>query len=124
MIKVIANIGVLITSLLHLWFCILEMFFWKKPLGLKIFKLNQAFADQSATLAANQGLYNSFLSAGLLWGLFSNDPLQSFHIKVFFLICVVIAGIYGGITVNRKILFIQALPAALTLVLLNLENYF
>lgn len=118
MLKILMNIGVAITAILHLWFCILEIFFWTKPLGIKIFKTNQEFAYQSATLAANQGIYNGFLSAGLLWGLLSNDPVQSFHVKIFFLSCVLIAGVYAGLSVSRRILFIQALPAAITLVLL------
>lgn len=117
MIKILANLGVIITAVLHLWFCILEMFLWTKPLGLKIFRMNKEFAHQSAPLAANQGIYNAFLSAGLLWGLLSSDPIQSLHVKIFFLGCVVIAGIYGGYSVSRRILLIQALPAAVTLVL-------
>ena len=118
MIKILSDIGVAIIAVLHLWFCILEMFFWTKPLGLKLFRMNQVLAKQSASLAANQGLYNSFLSAGLLWGLLSQDPAQSFHVKIFFLTCVVIAGIYAGLSVSRTILFIQALPAVVTLILL------
>ena len=86
MIEILANIGVAITAILHLWFCILEMFFWTKPLGLKIFKMNQERAYQSASLAANQGIYNGFLSAGLLWGLLPGNPEQSFHVKIFFLL--------------------------------------
>lgn len=118
MVEFIANMGVLITAILHLFFCILEMFFWNKPLGLKIFKTTQTFANQSAVLAANQGLYNAFLSAGLIWGLLSCDPVQSFHVKIFFLSCVILAGIYGGLTVNRRILVIQALPAVISFILL------
>ena len=122
MIKILANIGVAITALLHFWFLILEMFFWTKPLGLKIFKMKQEFAYQSATLAANQGIYNGFLSAGLLWGLLSENPAQSFHVKIFFLSCVLIAGVYAGLSVSRRILFIQALPAAVTLILLYIGS--
>lgn len=118
MIYLLANIGVAITALLHIWFCIIEMLFWTKPLGLKTFKMDKTLAQQSAALAANQGLYNGFLSAGLLWGLFTSDPMQSLHIKIFFLSCIVIAGLYAGLSVSRKILFIQALPAAVTLFLL------
>lgn len=114
MLNIIANIGILLVAALHIWFCILEMFLWKKPLGLKTFKLNQEFANQSAPLAANQGLYNAFLSAGLIWGLLSNN---SFHIEIFFLSCVIIAGIYGAFTVNKRIFFIQALPAIITFIL-------
>lgn len=119
MITLFVNIGILLTAILHLWFCVLEMFLWQKPLGLKIFKLDQEFAKRSAPLATNQGLYNAFLSAGLCWSLFSSDPIQALHLKIFFLSCVVLAGIYGGVTVNTRILFIQALPAGLTLILLG-----
>jgi putative membrane protein len=118
MIRLAANIGILVVALLHLWFCILEMFFWKKPLGLKVFRITQAFANESAALAANQGLYNAFLSAGFLWGLLSGDPAQSFHVKVFFLSAVIVAGIYAGFTVNKRIFYIQALPAIVTFILL------
>lgn len=118
MIYLLANVGVAIVAVLHIWFCILEMVFWTKPLGLKTFKMDKVLAQQSAPLAANQGLYNAFLSAGLLWGLFTSNPEQALHIKIFFLSCIIIAGIYGGLSVSRKIIFIQALPAAVTLVLL------
>lgn len=118
MLKTIANIGVFIVALSHLWFCILEIFFWQKPLGMKIFNLQQEFARQSAPLAANQGIYNAFLSAGLLWGLFSFDSSQAFNVKLFFLSCVVIAGIFAAITVNAKIFIVQAVPALITLALL------
>ena len=95
--------------MLHLYFMVLEMFFWEKPLGMRAFGIKPEFAKASRTLAANQGLYNGFLAAGLTWGLFmgmSGNP-----IKIFFLICIVIAGVFGALTANRKILFIQALPA-------------
>jgi putative membrane protein len=118
MINVLVNIGVAVTALLHLWFFILEFFFWTKPLGLKTFRINQERANQSASLAANQGIYNGFLSAGLVWGLLSGNPDESFHVKIFFLSCVLIAGIYAGLTVSRRILFVQALPAVITLILL------
>jgi putative membrane protein len=118
MMNVLVNVGVTLTAILHLWFFVLEFFFWTKPLGLKMFKMSQELANQSAPLAANQGVYNGFLSAGLVWGLLSGDTEQSFHIKIFFLSCVLIAGVYAGISVNRRILFVQALPAAVTLVLL------
>jgi putative membrane protein len=117
-IDIFVSIGVTIIAILHLWFCILEMFLWTKPFSLKIFRINQEFAHQSASLAANQGIYNGFLSAGLLWGLLSGNPEHAFHLKVFFLSCIVIAGTYAGLSVNRRILFVQALPAAVTLILL------
>ncbi len=118
MLTSLSNLGVAITAALHLWFCLLEMFFWTKPLGIKLFRTNPTYAHQSASLAANQGLYNGFLSAGLLWGLLSQDPAEAFHVKIFFLACVVIAGVYAGLSVSRRILVIQALPAAVTLILL------
>jgi putative membrane protein len=94
---------------------ILEMFLWRTARGMQAFGTDQAFADQSAPLAANQGLYNGFLVAGLVWGLLAADPI-GFQVKVFFLACVVVAGLYGAATVSRRILVVQALPAALALV--------
>jgi putative membrane protein len=114
------NTGILFIALLHIWFCMLEMFLWQKPLGLKTFKLEPDFAARSAPLAANQGLYNLFLSAGLCWGFFTRDPAQGFSLKVFFLLCVLIAGIYGSATVNRRIFWIQGVPAAIVLLLIFL----
>jgi len=100
------------------FFLVLEMFLWDKPLGLKIFRNPIEKARDSAVLAANQGLYNGFLAAGLLWGLFS---AAAFEFELFFLSCVIVAGIYGGLTSSRKILWVQALPGlvALGLVLLS-----
>jgi len=112
----LANIVVAIVALLHVYFLVLEMFFWTKPLGLKTFKRTQAQADDSKVLAANQGLYNGFLAAGLLWGL--SLGAAGLSIKVFFLLCVVVAGVYGAATVGKKILYVQALPAAIGLALL------
>ena len=105
-----------LVAFLHVYFMLLEMFFWNKPMGLRAFGLTQEQADMSKTLAANQGLYNGFLAAGLIWGLVLGEA--GFQIKVFFLSCVLIAGIYGAATANKKILFVQALPAAIGLVLL------
>lgn len=104
-------------AVLHLAFFVLEAYFWDKPLGLKVFRLTPEFAKASRALAANQGLYNGFLAAGLFWGLYRDNP----PILVFFLGCVVVAGLFGAWTVSRSILFVQALPgaAALALVLLN-----
>lgn len=112
----IANAVVLLVALLHVYFLVLEMFLWDKPRGLKAFGLTPEFAAQSKVLAANQGLYNGFLAAGLFWGLYLGDAGQS--VKVFFLLCVLVAGLYGGATANKRILFIQALPAAVGLGLL------
>jgi len=111
------NTGVIIIALLHVYFCLLEMVFWQKPLGMKVFKLDADFAHRSAMLAANQGLYNLFLSAGLIWSLFA-DMAFAFQLQCFFLSCVLIAGIYGGITVNKRIFFVQGVPAAIVLGLL------
>jgi putative membrane protein len=110
----IANIVITIVALLHVYFLVLEMFFWDKPLGLRTFKLTPDFAKASKVLAANQGLYNGFLAAGLLWGLWRGNVA----IQAFFLSCVLVAGVYGAATVGKKILFVQALPAALGLLLL------
>jgi putative membrane protein len=118
---VIANVLVALVAMLHVYFLILEMFLWTKPLGLKTFGNTQERADAMAVLAANQGLYNGFLAAGLFWGLFHPQPALAFQIKVFFLLCVIIAGAYGAFSVSRRILFVQALPAALALILLCLS---
>ena len=114
----IANTLVALVAALHVYFLILEMFLWTKPLGLKTFRNSPEKAADSAVLAANQGLYNGFLAAGLLFGLVQSNPDFSFQIKVFFLTCVIVAGVYGAVTVSRRILFVQAAPAAVALVLL------
>jgi putative membrane protein len=113
----VANVFVAIVALLHVYFLVLEMFLWTKPIGLQTFHQSLAKAEESAVLAANQGLYNGFLVAGLVWGLVQPVPAFAFQIKVFFLICVIIAGLYGAWSVSKRILFVQALPAAIALVL-------
>ena len=113
-----ASFIIALVALLHIYFLVLEMFLWDKPIGLKVFGQTKEEASASKTLAANQGLYNGFLAAGLIWGLILGAEGGS--IKVFFLACVLIAGIYGAATANRKILFVQALPAAIGLMLLLL----
>jgi putative membrane protein len=110
-----AMVVVALVALLHAWFLVLEMFLWTKPAGLKTFRLTPEFAAQSRTLAANQGLYNGFLSAGLVYGL----AMQSREIVLLFLVFVVIAGAYGAATVNRRIFFIQAFPAIIASVLVG-----
>ena len=110
------HIFIIIVALLHVYFLVLEMFFWDKPLGLRAFKLTPDFAKASKVLAANQGLYNGFLAAGLLWGLWRND----IAIQTFFLGCELVAGLFGAATVGKKVLFVQALPAAIGLMLLHL----
>ena len=112
--SIVSSLVVALVALLHLYFLYLEMFLWNKPYGIRTFDLTPEFADESKSLAANQGLYNGFLAAGLLWGLFSAN---GFEFKVFFLACVVVAGLYGGLTTNRKILWIQALPGVIALAL-------
>ena len=114
--RLVADVLVALVAALHLWFLVLEMFLWDKPLGLKTFRQTPEAAATSKVLAANQGLYNGFLAAGLLWGLWLRGA--GFDIKVFFLGCVIVAGAYGAATVGRKILFVQALPAAIALALL------
>ena len=114
----IANFLVAVVAALHVYFLILEMFLWTKPLVLKTFRNSIEKATESAVLAANQGLYNGFLAAGLVWGLLHPNPAFAFQIKVFFLLCVVVAGGYGAATVSRRILYVQAAPAAVALVLL------
>ena len=101
-----------IVALEHLYFLYLEMFAWTKPATRRAFGTTADFAEQSKTLAANQGLYNGFLAAGLIWAILAEPPLQR-PLILFFTACVVIAGAYGGATVSRRILVIQALPAAL-----------
>src|SRR6266481_1470032 len=96
------------------------MFLWTNPLDLKTFHHSIEKATDSAVLAANQGLYTGFLAAGLAWGLIQGVPAFAFQIKIFFLLCVIVAGIYGAVPVSRRILLVQALPAAIALILLGL----
>ncbi len=112
-------IAISIVIFLQASFMVLEMFLWNTAAGRKIFGLSKDFAEQSATLAANQGLYNGFLAAGLLWGLVSTG---GFDALIFFLSCIIIAGLYGAITASTMILFVQALPAAVAMILLILNN--
>jgi putative membrane protein len=114
----IANVLVALVAALHIYFLILEMFLWTRPLGLKTFRQTLEKATDSAVLAANQGLYNGFLALGLVWGLLQSNTDFALQIKTFFLVCVVVAGIYGAITVSRRILYVQAAPAAVALGLL------
>jgi len=116
---------VLIVALIHAYIVILEMFLWRTERGRRAFGTDQEFADKSATLAANQGLYNGFLVAGLVWGVLASvsgsDPI-GFQVKVFFLACVIVAGVYGALTVSRRILFVQALPAVVALAVVLLAR--
>ncbi|HEX6706460.1 MAG TPA: DUF1304 domain-containing protein [Albitalea sp.] len=114
----LANILVGLVALLHVYFLVLEMFLWDKPFGRRTFGLTPEFASASKALAANQGLYNGFLAAGLVWGLClgaAGGP-----VKLFFLACVVVAGVFGAATVNKKIFFVQAVPALAALLAMYL----
>ncbi len=113
---IVSNIVIALVALLHVYFLVLEMFLWDKPAGLRAFRQTREAAAASKVLAANQGLYNGFLAAGLFWGLSLGAAGTS--IKVFFLSCILVAGLYGAATVGKKILFIQAAPAAIGLALL------
>jgi len=109
-----------LVAALHIYFLVLEMFLWTTPYGRRVFGSTPEFAAASKVLAANQGLYNGFLAAGLIWSLL--DPHDhAFELKIFFLTCVMVAGIYGGLTANRKILFVQALPALAALVAVHIR---
>lgn len=110
---VLADAAVAVVALLHLYFLVLEMFLWDRPIGLKVFRNTPEKAATSKVLAANQGLYNGFLAAGLLWGLWLGGA--GFQFKVFFLACVIVAGLYGAWSVNRRILWVQAAPGAIAL---------
>jgi putative membrane protein len=112
---VLANAAVALVALLHAWFLVLEMFLWKTPFGMKTFGLSREEAEKTAKLAANQGLYNGFLAAGLVWGLVAASGARS--IEVFFLSCIVIAGVFGALTAKKTILWVQAFPAAVALAL-------
>ncbi len=113
--NMLVNALVVLVAALHIYFLVLEMFLWDKPLGLKVFRMTPEKAEMTKVLAANQGLYNGFLAAGLLWSLSLGAP--GAQVQVFFLLCVMVAGIYGAATVSKRILYIQAAPAALALVL-------
>ena len=116
--KLLATITTTIVALSHIWFLVLEMFLWQEPIGLKTFGTTPEFAKASATLAANQGLYNGFLAAGLIWALYSKRA----DLKIFFLSCVLVAGVYGGLTAATSILYIQGLPALIGLIFVGLSN--
>lgn len=116
-VELAGNFFVVLVAALHLWFLTLEMFLWQKPLGLKTFRNSPEKAQVTAVLAANQGLYNGFLAAGLLISFFFSSSVLTFAFQVFFLSCVIIAGLYGTWSFSRRILYIQALPAAVSLLL-------
>jgi putative membrane protein len=112
-----ARVAVGLVALLHVYFLVLEMFLWTKPAGLKAFGLSPERAEASKVLAANQGLYNGFLAAGLFWSLTLRE--EGAVVAIFFLSCVIIAGLYGAATANRKILFVQAIPGVVALILIH-----
>ncbi|MFE7565839.1 DUF1304 domain-containing protein [Streptomyces sp. NPDC057539] len=109
-----ANVLVGLVAVFHVYAMVLEMFLWERKPGRELSGFDADMARATAPLAANQGLYNGFLAAGLIWGLIAADP-TGYRVQVFFLICVVVAGLYGGATANRRILFVQALPGAIAL---------
>lgn len=118
---IISMVLVALVAIEHIYILILEMFMWTTPRGLKAFGTNKQFAEESKALAANQGLYNGFLAAGLLWGLLHPNALMGHQLQLFFLGCVLVAAIYGGATAKRSILFVQGLPALLALVFVLLS---
>jgi putative membrane protein len=117
-VKLAAQVAAAFVAALHVYFLVLEMFLWTRPFGRRTFGLTPEFAAASRSLAANQGLYNGFLAAGLIFGFLYPEPRAGLHIEMFFLICVVAAGAYGGYSVSPKIFAVQAMPALIALVLL------
>jgi putative membrane protein len=118
--SIVATVLIALVALLHVYFMVLEMFLWDKPIGMKAFRNSPEKAEATKVLAANQGLYNGFLAAGLIVGLLMGAA--GFHFKLFFLVCVIVAGAYGAATFSKKILYVQALPAALALAALFLAK--
>jgi putative membrane protein len=118
--QIAAAVAVVLIAVLHVYILVLEMFLWKKPRGRRAFGLTAEFAAATAPLAANQGLYNGFLAAGLFWGV--SLGAAGFQIEVFFLLCVIVAGVFGALTANRKILWVQAVPGLIALALVWLAR--
>ncbi len=121
-VLIVAKVLTGFIAALHIYFLVLEMFLWTTPRGMKAFRMSEAKAKETAVLAANQGLYNGFLAAGLIWSLLYPSAFTARELGLFFLGCVAIAGIYGAKTVSRKIFFIQGLPALIALVLTYLAT--
>ena len=115
-VNTIANVVTAFVAVSHVGFLVLEMFFWDHPVGRRIFGMTPEISASSATLAANQGLYNGFLAAGLIWGLWAGRR----DVKIFFLVCVVVAGVFGGMTAKPSIIFTQVLPALIALAMVVL----
>ena len=118
MVRIAAALAIVLVAGLHIYFLVLEMFLWQKPLGRRTFGSTSEFAQSTSKLAANQGLYNGFLAAGLLWALLAYGVDSGRPILTFFLACVVVAGVFGGVTVSRRILVVQAVPALVAAALL------
>ncbi|MGW0841943.1 DUF1304 domain-containing protein [Streptomyces sp. NPDC002787] len=112
--EILASVLVALVAVLHAYILVMEMFLWQKKQGMAFHGLDAEMAKRTASLAANQGLYNGFLAAGLVWGLIADDP-TGYRAQIFFLACVIVAGVYGAATANRRILVAQALPGALAL---------
>ncbi len=113
----LANLFVALTALMHIGFLILEMVLWSGPTGRSVFRMSEEQAETTKVLAANQGLYNGFLAAGLIWALLQPVPEFAFQLKLFFLVCVIVAAIYGAWSVSRRILIVQGASAVIALVL-------
>jgi putative membrane protein len=120
-VRLAASVLIVVVAALHVYFLVLEMFLWRTPFGRRTFRTSPEVAESSAVLAANQGLYNGFLAAGLLWALIWFGVSGGRAVLTFFLACVIVAGVYGAATVSRRILLVQAVPAAVALVLLWLS---
>ncbi len=120
-VRTTGQILVALVALIHVYIVVLEMLLWRTPRGRAAFGTTRDFAQESATLAANQGLYNGFLVAGLVWGLIVDDPLSR-QVETFFLVCVAVAGLYGAATVSRRILFVQTVPAVVALAVVLLAR--
>jgi len=116
--EIISTVLVAVVAVEHLYILSLEMFLWTKPRGMKVFGTTPEQAESTRVLAANQGLYNGFLSAGLIWGLMHPVAEIGIQVQIFFLLCVIAAGIYGGLTAKRSIMFVQGLPATIALLAL------
>jgi putative membrane protein len=121
--QITASILVAFVALVHVYILVLEMFLWTRPKGLKVFGLTLEQAKASAVLAANQGLYNGFLAAGLVWSLVVSDASMAQQLKFFFLGCIAVAGVYGGATSNKRILFVQTVPAVTAMVFVALAGH-
>jgi putative membrane protein len=119
--SLLANVLIALVAAIHAYIVVLEMWLWNKPLGRRVFRMTPEQAAQTATLAANQGLYNGFLAAGLVWALLASEPLHR-PVGTFFLVCVAVAGVFGAATVGRRILVVQTLPAVAALVCLWLSS--